>query len=224
MKGRTTIIIAHRLSTISLADELVVLDAGSIVGRGTDEELPPDERRVPRHPRARPARARVRGARGGAADESGQPGGHLTRQRDAQGRRLVVARTARRRQDARDAGRSVQRQTALSPSSSLVAATATALVPPYLAKLAIDDGIRQEDLRVLTIVVALFVVAGVLEPRDERRADVLHRLDGRADPGRPAEQLPAPAAAVARLLRTEPRGVISSANTRTTSSARPARD
>jgi len=39
MRGRTTIIIAHRLSTISLADELVVLDDGSIVGRGTDEEL-----------------------------------------------------------------------------------------------------------------------------------------------------------------------------------------
>ena len=39
MKGRTTIIIAHRLSTISLADELVVLDGGHIVGRGTDEEL-----------------------------------------------------------------------------------------------------------------------------------------------------------------------------------------
>jgi ABC-type multidrug transport system fused ATPase/permease subunit len=39
MKGRTTIIIAHRLSTISLADELVVLDGGRIVGRGTDEEL-----------------------------------------------------------------------------------------------------------------------------------------------------------------------------------------
>jgi len=39
MKGRTTIIIAHRLSTISLADELVVLDAGRVAGRGTDEEL-----------------------------------------------------------------------------------------------------------------------------------------------------------------------------------------
>jgi ATP-binding cassette subfamily B protein len=39
MMGRTTIIIAHRLSTISLADELVVLDDGRIVGRGTDAEL-----------------------------------------------------------------------------------------------------------------------------------------------------------------------------------------
>jgi ATP-binding cassette subfamily B protein len=39
MKGRTTIIIAHRLSTIALADELIVLDAGRVAGRGTDEEL-----------------------------------------------------------------------------------------------------------------------------------------------------------------------------------------
>ena len=39
MAGRTTFIIAHRLSTVSLADEVVVMDGGAIVDRGTHEEL-----------------------------------------------------------------------------------------------------------------------------------------------------------------------------------------
>jgi len=39
MAGRTTFVIAHRLSTVSLADEVVVMDAGRIVDRGTHAEL-----------------------------------------------------------------------------------------------------------------------------------------------------------------------------------------
>jgi ABC-type multidrug transport system fused ATPase/permease subunit len=39
MAGRTTFIIAHRLSTVSLADEIVVMDAGTIVDRGSHDEL-----------------------------------------------------------------------------------------------------------------------------------------------------------------------------------------
>jgi ATP-binding cassette subfamily B protein len=39
MAGRTTFIIAHRLSTVSLADEIVVMDGGTIVDRGTHAEL-----------------------------------------------------------------------------------------------------------------------------------------------------------------------------------------
>jgi ATP-binding cassette subfamily B protein len=39
MAGRTTFVIAHRLSTIALADEIAVLEGGSLVARGTHDEL-----------------------------------------------------------------------------------------------------------------------------------------------------------------------------------------
>ena len=138
-----------------------------------------------------------------------QPGSHLTRsaaprssdwswQRDRAAHHDARAARARRTSCA-DGARARLRS---SPRRL------TALAPPYLAKLAIDDGIRDGDLHALDwSSSSLFVVAGVAEPVASCGADVLHGLDGRAHPRRPAQHaLPPPAAALARLLRAQPRG------------------
>ena len=39
MKGRTTFVIAHRLSTVRNADEIIVLEHGNIIERGTHDQL-----------------------------------------------------------------------------------------------------------------------------------------------------------------------------------------
>ena len=39
VKGRTSIVIAHRLSTIRKADQIIVMEKGSIIERGTHSSL-----------------------------------------------------------------------------------------------------------------------------------------------------------------------------------------
>jgi len=39
MEGRTAFVVAHRLSTVARMDQLVVLDRGRLVERGSHEEL-----------------------------------------------------------------------------------------------------------------------------------------------------------------------------------------
>ena len=89
-----------------------------------------------------------------------QPGSHLSQRRDAKVEDWSWQRTVRRVSTLARLAAPYKRQTLLA-LGSLVAATLTALAPPYLAKLVIDDGIRQKDVHTLTIVVGLFVVAGV---------------------------------------------------------------
>jgi ATP-binding cassette subfamily B protein len=44
---------------------------------------------------------------------------------------------------------------------TLIAYTGVALLPPYLSKLAVDDGIAEQDYETLSVIVAAFVAAGI---------------------------------------------------------------
>jgi ABC-type multidrug transport system fused ATPase/permease subunit len=89
-----------------------------------------------------------------------QAGSHLTMQRGAEVKDWSWAQTARRITTLARLTAPYRARTFLAVAS-LVAATLTALVPPFLAKLAIDDGIGEGDLEALTVIVVLFVVAGL---------------------------------------------------------------
>ena len=81
-----------------------------------------------------------------------QPGSHLTDRRGAAGRRLELGAHGAAHRRARPP-RKPYTPRARSRSRLLLAAIATSLAPPYLAKLAIDDGIREGDLTFLGWVV-----------------------------------------------------------------------
>jgi ATP-binding cassette subfamily B protein len=90
-----------------------------------------------------------------------QPGSHLTMQRGAEVSDWSWRRTVRRVSTLARLTAPYKLRTSLAVAT-LLAATFTSLAPPYLAKLALDDGIRKQDYRALVFIVLAFLVAGLL--------------------------------------------------------------
>jgi ABC-type multidrug transport system fused ATPase/permease subunit len=89
-----------------------------------------------------------------------QPGGHLMHQRGAEVEDWSWAKTRRRLGLLWRLTKPYRRRTSFSVFS-LLAATATALAPPYLAKYALDDAVKGHGGTRLVVVVAIFVAAGL---------------------------------------------------------------
>ena len=89
-----------------------------------------------------------------------QAGSHLTDQRDARVEDWSWRQTRSRLAVLLRLARPYRVRTALA-GATLVGYTLVALLPPYLAKLAVDDGIAAGDLATLTAVVVAFLAAGI---------------------------------------------------------------
>ncbi|HEX9416777.1 MAG TPA: ABC transporter ATP-binding protein [Gaiellaceae bacterium] len=90
-----------------------------------------------------------------------QPGSHMMRQRGAEVDDWSWRQTVRRVSTLAKLTAPYKLRTALA-LGSLLLATATALAPPYLAKVAVDRGINHRQLHTLLIVVIAFLAAGTL--------------------------------------------------------------
>jgi ATP-binding cassette, subfamily B, bacterial len=89
-----------------------------------------------------------------------QPGSHLLEQRGAQVQDWSWRRT-RRRLGTLAALIAPYRRRAAFSTVSLLAATATALAPPFLAKYALDDAIHGKGYGTLALIVGIFLLAGL---------------------------------------------------------------
>jgi len=89
-----------------------------------------------------------------------QAGSHLTDERGAKVADWSWRRTRARVATLVSLARPYRGRTALS-LVTLLAFTAVALLPPYLAKLAVDRGIEQKNLHALAVIVAAFLLAGL---------------------------------------------------------------
>ncbi len=90
-----------------------------------------------------------------------QPGGHLSEERGGEVRDWSWGRTRRRMGVLVRLTLPYKTRTLLALGTLLVY-TLVALTPPYLAKLAIDEGIKEADLGRLTFIVILFIASALL--------------------------------------------------------------
>jgi ATP-binding cassette subfamily B protein len=89
-----------------------------------------------------------------------QAGSHLTDQRSARVEDWSWRQTRRRLGVLFRLARPYRGRAALAVAT-LVLYTLVALLPPYLVKLAVDDGIAAGDLRTLSVIVVAFLLAGI---------------------------------------------------------------
>ena len=89
-----------------------------------------------------------------------QFGTHLTDERGVRVEDWSWRQTRRRLRVLTRLAKPYKARTALAVVT-LVAYTAVALLPPYLSKLAVDDGIIEENLETLSLVVIAFIAAGI---------------------------------------------------------------
>ena len=90
-----------------------------------------------------------------------QPGSHLSEQRGGEVRDWSWQRTRRRIGLLVRLALPYRGRTVLA-LATLLAYTLVALAPPYLAKLAIDQGIKAQDLHRLTVIIVLFLGSAVV--------------------------------------------------------------
>ena len=185
MAGRTTFIVAHRLSTISLADEIVVVDEGRIVDRGTHDELMERcslYREIAEHGLEdsvflqRDLEEREELAQTVSTPEEQvrtQTGEGTETASDGRLRSiwLLVVALWRLIRGEDDRGRKLRWLLALLRPYrarvwlmmlALLTATAAGLAPPYLAGRAVDDGIVAGDETALLAIVGVFIASALV--------------------------------------------------------------